>query len=107
MKQPALEWQEAVPGCMPEDILPHKKYKLWGQDREATGYVLVCREHRERPDSCIRIKVNGTWAWANGDGITRVTHWAEYNRAVPWDEAAHKKYIRELHEKIGKEKNSR
>lgn len=97
MKQPALEWHEAVPGNMPEDMLPTRKYRLWGQDRKATGYVLVCREHREQPDACIRVCVgDGMWAWSNGDGITNVTHWAEYNRAVPWDAEAHKRYVEEL-----------
>ena len=93
-----LNWIEASDGQMPEDVLPHKKYMLWGKQRESTCFVLVCREHREQPDACIRVRIeDGKWAWANGDGITRITHWAEYNRAVPWDEKSHKEYLKKLH----------
>lgn len=92
-----LNWIEAVPGQMPEDMLKHRHYRLWGQDREATPYVLVCREHRERPDCAMRVHIEGQqWAWSDGDGITRVTHWAVYNRAVPWDEDKHKRHTASL-----------
>lgn len=91
-----IQWYEAKPGTMPEDILKHHKYRLWEQDRESTPYVIVLREHREHLDCAKRILINDTWAWYNGDGMTPITHWAAYTRPTPWDKKAHEEYMKEI-----------
>lgn len=93
-----IEWQEDKIGGMPEDLLSNKKYRLWGKDRKKNPYVLVLREHRFMFDCAMRVQIeDGLWAWSDGDGITPITHWAYIERPY-WDEEAHQKYLKEIHE---------
>lgn len=90
-----LKWID-VNTALPEDVLTHKKYKLWDKERLSTDNVLVIREHRERPDCAKRVCIEGKWYWTDGDGVSAITHWAQYDRPVPWNQKEHDKQMKEI-----------
>lgn len=89
-----LDWKD-FGTTRPEDVLPIKTKKHQGMpDTRKTEYVLVIREHRERPDCACRVELDGKWYWSDGDGISKVTHWATFNRPYEWDAKAHEEYLK-------------
>lgn len=84
-----MEWYKAEDGTMPEDLLKKKKYKLWGQERQSTPYVLVIDKYCDTPAVMKRVYLakQGKWYWCDGPLFSNVVAWAKIEDA-PFDNEA-------------------
>lgn len=81
-----MKWYKAEEGSMPEDMLPKKKYKLWGAESKSTPYVLVIDKYCETPGIMKRVYMEktGKWYWHDGPLFGNVIAWAKIED-VPFD----------------------
>lgn len=93
----------------PEDVLKHRKYKLWGQNRMATEYVLCIAKTSEVPFTAQRVCIQeqGIWAWSMGNGIASdIIYWTEIENP-PFDWEAIKQYKKEIKNWLNNKKTNK